>query len=106
VIIGRAGSFVLRNHPRHASIFLHADLDFRIKRTQELNNISGNEALRLIEKTDKERIKFYKVFTGKDMYNVCSYDLSINTSKLGFEKTEALIIKYLKERFGDELFFR
>jgi len=39
VIIGRAASYLLRDHPKHVSIFLHADLDFRKKRTQELNNI-------------------------------------------------------------------
>jgi len=79
IIIGRAASYLLRDHPRHVSIFLHADLDFRKKRTQELNNISGDEALRLIEKTDKQRLKYYKVFTGTDMYNACGYDLTINT---------------------------
>lgn len=103
VIIGRAGSYLLRNHPRHVSIFLHADLDFRKKRTQELNNISGDEALRLIQKTDKQRLKYYKVFTGRDMYNACSYDLTINVSELGLKKSETLIMEYLKEIYGDEL---
>lgn len=103
VIIGRAGCYLLRDHPRHVSILLHADLDFRKKRTQELNNISENEAVNLIEKTDKQRLKYYKVFTGRDMYNACSYDLTIDTSKLGLEKSESLIMEYLKKRFGDEL---
>ncbi|MBU3178361.1 cytidylate kinase-like family protein [Clostridium estertheticum] len=103
VIIGRAASYLLRNHPRHISIFLHADLDFRKKRTQQLNNISGDKVLQLLEKTDKQRLKYYKVFTGMDMYNACTYDLTINTSKLGLKKSEAIIMQYLKERFGDEL---
>jgi len=68
-----------------------------------LNNISVDEAMHLIEKTDKQRIKYYKVFTGTDMYSACRYDLTINTSKLGLKKSEALIMEYLKEKFGDEL---
>ena len=100
VIIGRGGSYILRNHPRHVSIFLHADLEFRKKQTQELNGISEKEALHLIEKTDKERLKYYKVLTGQDMYNICGYDLTIDTGKLGLEKSETIIIEYLKERFG------
>ena len=100
VIIGRGGSYILRNHPRHVSIFLHADLEFRKKQTQELNGISEKEALHLIEKTDKERLKYYKVLTGQDMYNTCGYDLTIDTGKLGLEKSETIIIEYLKERFG------
>ena len=50
-----------------------------------------------------QRLKYYKVFTGTDMYNACSYDLTINTSKLGLKKSEALIMEYLKEIFGDDL---
>ncbi|HEY5524680.1 MAG TPA: cytidylate kinase-like family protein [Clostridium sp.] len=100
VIIGRGGSYILRNHPRHVSIFLHADMEFRKKQTQELNGISEKEALHLIEKTDKERLKYYKVLTGQDMYNICGYDLTIDTGKLGLEKSETIIIEYLKERFG------
>lgn len=103
VIIGRAGCHILRNHPRCVSIFLHADLDFRKKRTQELHNISEDEALRLIEKIDKKRLKYYKVFTGRDMYNACGYNLTINTGELGLEKSEALIMEYLKKRFGNQL---
>ena len=103
VIIGRAASYVLRNHSRHVSIFLHANVDFRKKRIRESYNISGEEAQHLNEKIDKQRLKYYKVFTGTDMYNACRYDLSIDTSKLGMEKSEALIMDYLKERFGDEL---
>lgn len=103
VIIGRAGCHLLRDHPRHVSIFLHANLDFRKKRIEELNNISGDEAIHLIEKTDKQRLKYYKVFTGRDMYNACSYALTIDTSKLGLGKSESLIMEYLKERFGAEL---
>ena len=68
-----------------------------------MNNISADETAHLIEKTDKQRIKYYKVFTGTDMYNACGYDLTINTSKLGLKKSEALIMEYLKEKFGDEL---
>jgi cytidylate kinase len=102
VIIGRGGSYILRNHPRHVSIFLHADMEFRKKQTQELNGISEKEALHLIEKTDKERLKYYKVLTGQDMYNTCGYDLTIDTGKLGLEKSETFIMEYLKERFGDD----
>ncbi|WP_298841671.1 cytidylate kinase-like family protein [Clostridium sp.] len=103
VIIGRAASSILRNHPRCVSIFLHADVDYRKKRTRESYNITGDEAEYLNEKIDKQRLKYYKVFTETDMYNACKYDLSINTGELGIEKSEALIMEYLKERFGDEL---
>lgn len=100
VIIGRGGSYILRNHPRHVSIFLHSDLEFRKKQIQQSNNISEKEAQHLIEKTDKERLKYFKTLTGQDMYNACGYDLSIDTGKLGLEKSESFIMEYLRERFS------
>jgi len=103
VIIGRGGSYILRNHPRHVSIFVHADLEFRKKQIQELDNISEKEALHLIEKTDKERLKYFKILTGQDMYNTCGYNLTLDTGKLGLEKSATIIMEYMKERFGDDL---
>lgn len=103
IIIGRAASYLLRENPRHVSIFLHADMDFRKKRTQELNKISEDDAIHLIQKIDKQRLKYYKDFAGSDMYNSCNYDLTINTGKLGFEKSEALIMDFLDKRYGNQL---
>ena len=102
VIIGRCGSYILQNHPRHVSIFLNADLEFRKKRILKEHNISEKEALQLIERTDKERLKYFKSLTGEDMYNVCGYNLTIDTGKLGLEKSINFIMEYLKERFGDD----
>ena len=103
VIIGRAASYLLRENPRHVSIFLHADMDFRTKRTQGLNKISEDKAIQLIQKIDKQRLKYYKDFTGLDMYNLCNYDLTIDTGKLGFEKSEAIILDFLDEKYGSQL---
>lgn len=103
VIIGRAASYLLREHSRHVGIFLHADMDFRKKRTQELSKISEEEAIQLIQKTDKQRLKYYKDFTGLDMYNSCNYDLTIDTGRLGFKRSEALIMDYLEKKFGNQL---
>ena len=104
VIIGRGGSYILRNHPTHVSIFLNADLEFRKKRIQQENNIAEKEALQLIEKTDKTRIKYFKTLTGENMYNACGYNLTIDTGKLGIEKSINFIIEYLKLRFGDDFY--
>ncbi|SHJ65466.1 cytidylate kinase-like family protein [Parasporobacterium paucivorans] len=103
VIIGRAASYLLRGNPRHVSIFLHADMDIRVKRTQELNRISEEEAIKLIQKTDKQRLRYYKEFAGMDMYNSCNYDLTIDTGKLGFEKSETLILDFLEKIYGNQL---
>lgn len=103
VIIGRGGSYILRNHPRHVSIFFNADIEFRKKRIQKEHNISEKEALEFIQKTDKERLKYYKSLTGQDLYNACGYNLTIDTGKIGLENSLNLIMEYLKKRFGNEI---
>lgn len=103
VIIGRGSSYVLREHPRHVSIFIHAGLEFRKKQIQKLYNINEKEALHLIETTDKSRKKYLQKLTKQDMYDVRGYDLAIDTSKLGFKKAEDVIMEYLKIKFGDKL---
>jgi len=96
VIIGRCGSYVLRQHPNHLSIFLHADKTFRNDRIQKLYHLSEENAGKMIEKNDKERATYCKTFTGKEWTDARNYDLSINTSKLGIEKTTEYIFNILK----------
>jgi len=96
VIIGRCGFDVLRQHPNHISIFMHANSEFRNDRIQQSFNLSHENAAKMIEKSDKDRADYCKTFTGKDWADARNYDISIDTSKLGIEKTIELILKYLK----------
>jgi cytidylate kinase len=100
VIIGRCASHILRQHPSHVSIFLHSDIDFRKGRVQKLYNLSEKEALKMITKIDLERSQHYHEFTGDEWKDATQYDLSIDTGKMGVEKSSELILKYIELRFG------
>jgi len=95
VIIGRCGSYVLRQHPNHFSIYLHANTEFRNDRIRKLYQLSEENAGKMIEKSDKERAAYCKTFTGKEWSDARNYDLSINTSKLGIDKTTEYILNVL-----------
>ena len=96
VIIGRCGSHVLRARSNHTSVFLHGDLDFRRGRVQELYNVSPEEATKMIALSDSERARYHHALTGKEWTDAKQYDLSINTSKIGVEKSTELILQYLE----------
>ena len=98
VILGRCGNYVLRDHPKHIRIFLHADKDYRIHRIMDLYDLQHDEATEMIEKTDKQRGSYYKTFTGTDWTQATNYDLTINTGKTGPEKAVQLILAYIKQR--------
>ncbi|MEI6555589.1 MAG: cytidylate kinase-like family protein [Paludibacter sp.] len=98
VILGRCGHYILRNEPKHISVFLHADKEFRIKRIQELYNVQNDEATEMVEKSDKERAAYCKTFTHKEWMNASNYDLSIDTGKMPLEEVVELILKYIELR--------
>jgi cytidylate kinase len=99
VIIGRGGFHVLKDHPNHLSIFLHADKDFREKRIQDLYSVSEHKAKKIIEGTDQQRKAYIKKLTGQDMYNTLLYDLTIDTGRIGFEEAEKLILNLIKIKY-------
>lgn len=101
VIIGRCGSYILQQHPRHISVFLHADLEFRQKRIQDLYQLSPEKALKMLHESDCARNQYFHKFTGKDWTDARQYNLSIDTSCIGLEKTKELIINYCKSKFAE-----
>ena len=94
VIIGRGGSYILREHPNHVSIFLHGDIAFRKGRIQKSYNISEEVAGKIIAQNDKERAHYNHTFTGKEWSDARQYDISMDTSKIGVDKTVEFILKY------------
>lgn len=96
VIIGRCGCNILEEHPNRVSIYLHSEDGFRIERIMNLKNISEEDAEKMIIQSDKERSLYYNTFTGKKWADARQYDLSIDTSKIGLDKSVELIMKYLE----------
>lgn len=96
VIIGRCGSHILRARSNHTGVFLHGNLDFRKGRIQELYNVSPEEAAKMIAQSDSERARYHQTLTGKEWTDARQYDLSIDTSKIGVDKSIELILQYLE----------
>jgi cytidylate kinase len=96
VIIGRCGSYILREHPNHVSIFLHGDITSRKGRIQKLYTVSEEVAGKMIAQNDKERAHYNHTFTGKEWTDARQYDISMDTSKIGVDKSVEFILKYLE----------
>jgi CMP/dCMP kinase len=96
VIIGRCGFHILRNYPNHVSIFLHGDSAFREARIQKLYNLSEEAAGKMIAQKDRDRAQYCKTITGREWADARNYNISIDTGKVGVDKTVEFIIYYLK----------
>ena len=64
----------------------------------------GEELQRFIEKTDRHKAAYYEYYTGQTWNDANNYDLCLDSSRLGFEKTMEAIKAYTRVRFGEDVF--
>ena len=96
IIIGRCADHVLRNNEKVIRLFFYADEEASIKNVIDIYGVSPKVAKAKIESIDKSRASYYKYYTGKEWDDVNNYDLCINTTRLGFEKSVDAVIAYMK----------
>ena len=94
VIVGRCADYALSDNPDCINIFIHADLDVRIKNVSRNLNITENKARDIINKTDKQRASYYNYYTSKKWGDSKSYNLSLDAGKLGIDNCVEMILKF------------
>ena len=75
---GLAGHFLLRGIPHVLKVRIIADLEDRVAEEMKRENISANEARRILLKDDKERRKWSLKVYGTDTWDPSLYDLLIH----------------------------
>lgn len=98
VIVGRCADYILKNNKNTIKIFLYSDTDSKIKRAIKYYNIPEEQALKAINKINKERAKHYKFYTNRNWYDLNNYDLIMNVDKYGVEKTAEFIKNVIEEK--------
>nr|WP_027870786.1 cytidylate kinase-like family protein [[Eubacterium] cellulosolvens] len=93
VIIGRCADYALEEDPNLLSVFIHADIDTRVRRIANIYGLKANKARDRIKKNDKSRSSYYNYYTSKEWGSVDSYDLSINSAKYGIDGAAEMIIR-------------
>ncbi len=98
IIVGRCADYILEGRENLVRLFIYADRETCIKNVMQMYGWARKDAQRVIEKTDKNRSTYYRYYTGRDWRDASNYDLCINTSALGYEKSVQMIRNYLKIR--------
>ncbi len=98
VIVGRCAESVLKGNPNLISIFILGDMEQKIVRTMERNNISREKAQKLIEQQDRKRKTYHNHYCDGKWGDSRNYDVSINSSKLGLDETTRIIAEYIDSR--------
>ncbi|MBO4416567.1 MAG: cytidylate kinase-like family protein [Bacteroidales bacterium] len=98
VFVGRCADYVLRDRPELFSVFITADEGYRVGKVMERENLTKEEARKFIESSERKRASYYNYYTFKKWGDSSSYDLCLNSSRFGLEKTASLIVDMYKTR--------
>ena len=95
MIAGRSGFYIFRDHPNHLNILIQASLPHRIARVIEKQNISEEEALKVIEKVDKMRENYVNKYTKTSRYDTRNYQLVISMDDISEDDAVELICDFI-----------
>lgn len=92
VFVGRTADYVLRDHPRMLSVFIHAPLEERVRRLIARGDAADErEAAEVARRMDRNRADYYNYFTGRSWGEASNYDLSIDASRWSPDEVARII---------------
>ena len=93
VIIGRNADFILKDRNDVLNVFIYGDMPEKIQRICKLHNTSEADAVKMINDIDKRRMTNYNFYTDQKWGKAANYTLCLNSSQLGYDKCESIIIE-------------
>ena len=96
VIIGRNADFILRERADVLNVFIHGDLHEKTERICKLYSVKEAEAVKMMADIDKRRMTNYNFYTDQKWGMAGNYTLSLNSSQLGYDKCQKLILGCVK----------
>lgn len=98
VVVGRCAETVLRGTDGLISIFVLGDPDVKADRIAQMYHLSPEEAQKLIRRTDWARKSYHNYYCKDKWGDSRSYDLTINSSRLGIRQTADFLAAYIQAR--------
>ena len=94
VIVGRAGFHIFRDNPNAIHLLLLADRDARIARIAQKQNITPDEAAKVVDEVDLARDNFVKTVAETSRHDARNYHVCVNITGLQPET----VAEFLAER--------
>ena len=95
VIVGRCADYALEELDNVVSVFVHAPLEKRIARVGEYEKIDPAAAKKMVLQNDKKRASYYNYYSNKKWGDGATYDLCVNTGKVGIFGAAEIIKNYV-----------
>ena len=96
VIVGRNADYILKDRDDVLNVFIHGDMPEKIQRIIDLYNVDEKEAVKMIADTDKRRMTNYNFYTDQKWGKAGNYTLCLNSSQLGYDRCEEIIMECIK----------
>ena len=96
VIIGRNADYILKDRADVLNVFIHGDMPEKIQRIMGLYNVEEKEAVKMMADTDKRRMTNYNFYTDQKWGKASNYTLCLNSSQLGYDRCEKIIMECIK----------
>ncbi len=98
VIVGRCAEYILAEHPDLIRVFVRGEKDARIARITAHLNVTEKEAAAMMAKTDKKRASYHDFYSDDRWGAAASYDIIVNSSKIGIDNAVDMIAQYVENR--------
>ena len=96
VIIGRNADFILKDRDDVLNVFIHGNMPEKVQRICKLYHVTEADAVKMINDTDKRRRTNYNFYTEQKWGMAGNYTLSLNSSVLGYDMCQKIIIDCAK----------
>ncbi|MBQ7739686.1 MAG: cytidylate kinase-like family protein [Eubacterium sp.] len=98
VIVGRRADKILEDTKGKnvLSVFIAADMEDRVARFLEREDMNEKQAVKFIEKKDRERASYYNYFFDGKWGRADNYSMCFSTSRMTKEKIVDIICDYLE----------
>ena len=100
VIIGRNADFILKDRDDVLNVFIHGDMPEKIQRITRLYKVNEQEAIKMMADTDKRRRTNYDFYTDQKWGKASNYTLCLNSSQIGYDRCEKIIVECVKQKFA------
>ena len=97
VIIGRNADYILKDRQDVFNVFIHGNPPEKTERICRLYNVREQEAVKMMQDVDKRRSANYNFYTEQKWGMARNYALSLNSSELGYELCEKIIMDCVGE---------
>ena len=102
VIVGRCSETVLKGFDGLVTIFVLGDPEVKAERIREVYGVSEEEARRMMKREDWNRKSYHNYYCKGKWGDSRNYDFSINSSRLGIEKTADMLETCIRARMEQE----